>query len=436
MTRNPESPNDRIDRRTLLRMGAAAGALAVSGCLGGDDTDGSGERSTATPTVTPTATETDTPTETPADTPTETPTATPTQPAFEIPVTGEAVPELQPLDEATVEYMTDLDYGAGSLALYRKGEMELTRGYGWADPDRTEPVDPDAMFRIGSISKLFTADALLRLVEAGDLALDDEFYPLLDIDPPDGELADERVREVTVEHLLNHAGGWNRLEHANPLFDPLVVVEALDLDGAPERDDFVRYMLDQPLQFDPGTDTVYSNIGYVMLSLVVEGVTGDSFESVVSENLFEPADATDIHLGATRPENRRSDEVWYDDSEQCENVFARGEDSVSCADYGMVLSAFSGAGGFVARAPDLTRALDELQWFWLDGDRYESTDWIFEETDLKTAPWFGSVYDSFAYAGRRPDGWVVALFNDRSRRPDERRQIRTRLDEAFAQTDG
>lgn len=408
----------RIDRRTLLRAGLTTGAVTLAGCLGGDD--GESPTATATPTETPTRT--------------NTPTETPTQPVYEIPVTGEAVPELRPLDEATTEYMTELDYGAGSLALYRGGEMELVRGYGWGDRERTEPVDPEAMFRIGSISKLFTADAVLRLVEAGELALADEFYPLLSVDPPGGEPADERIREITVEQLLNHAGGWNRFEHANPLFNPLVVVESLGLDGAPERDDFVRYVLDQPLQFDPGTDSVYSNIGYVMLSLVVEGVTGDSFESVVSENLFEPADATEIHLGSTRPEDRRPAEIWYDDSEQCENVYTQ-DGSAACADYGMVLSAFSGAGGFVARASDLARALDELRWFWLDGQRYESLDWVFDETDLSTIPWFGSVYDSFAYAGRRPDGWVVALFNDRGSRAEQRRQIRAQLDGAFSTID-
>jgi CubicO group peptidase (beta-lactamase class C family) len=422
MTDESQTQN-RIDRRTLLRTGAATGVLTLAGCLGGDDG--------GSPTTTATTTETATPTQT--ETATDTPTETPTQPTDEIPVSGESVPELRPLDEATVEYMTELDYGAGSLALYRDEEMELVRGYGWGDRERTEPVDPQAMYRIGSISKLFTADAVLRLVEAGELALEDEFYPLLSVDPPDGEPADERIREVTVEQLLNHAGGWNRFENANPLFNPLVVVESLGLDDTPARDDFVRYVLDQPLQFDPGTDNVYSNIGYVMLSLVVEGVTGESFESVVSENLFEAADATDIHLGATRPENRRPDEIWYDDSEQCENVFTR-DGSAACADYGIVLSAFSGAGGFVARASDLARALDELQWFWLNGQRYESLESVFEQIDQSTLAWFGSIYDSFGYAGRRPDGWVVTLFNDRDLRGNPQ-QIHTQLDEAFSSID-
>ncbi|MFC7058282.1 serine hydrolase domain-containing protein [Halovenus salina] len=420
MTEN--TPTKRIDRRTLLRAGLTAGAATLAGCLGGDD----GESPTTTPTKTATPAQT--------DMPTATATETPTTPTYEIPVTGEAVPELRPLDEATVKHMMELDYGAGSLSFYRDGAIELSRGYGWADRERTEPVDPEAMFRIGSISKLFTADAVLRLVDAGEVALDDEFYPLIDVDPPGGELEDERLREVTVEHLLKHGGGWDRSEHANPLFNPLVVTESLGLAGTPERDDFVQYVLGQPLQFDPGSDNVYSNIGYVMLSLVVEGVTGDSFESVVSANLFEPADATDIHLGSTRPENRHSDEIWYDDSEQCENVFAQDEsESDACADYGMVVSAFSGAGGFVASAPDLARALSELQYFWINGQSYRSLDQFLEGSDRSSLPWFGSVYDSFGYAGRRSDGWVVALFNDRDRQ--QRRQIHTQLNEAFEAVD-
>lgn len=435
--------NDRtLSRRRLLRAGLAGTAVTLAGCAGdSEDTPSRTDSPTASPTVSPTAvppTPTPEPTETPTDTPTETPaetateTPTPSEPDYALPTSGEYVPELQALDEATIDYMTDLDIKAGALAVRREGETVLERGYGYDDRDQTEALPSDSMFRIGSITKLFTQDAILRLVDSGDLALDDDFYSLLDVDPPGGEPADDRIRFVTVEQLLNHTGGWDRFQHENPLFRPLVVTEELGLDGPPERDDFVRYMLDQPLQFDPGTASVYSNIGYVMLSLVVESVTGNSYESVVSKNLFEPAGAGDIHLGATRPENRHPDEVWYDSSETCPNVYTQdSSSSVACADYGIVLSAFSGAGGFVARGPDLARALEQLEWYWVEGEAHQSIAWLYEEADVPTLPWFGSVYDSFAYAGRRPEGWVVALFNDRSLQPTIRRQIWSQLDDAL-----
>lgn len=431
----------RLTRRRLLGTVLTGTVAALGGCLG----DSSGESGTPTPGTpdpgTPTETPTDgerspTPTTTETTTETHTETPTPTEPAYDLPVTGDYVPELAAVDEATVEYMQDIDVGAGAVAVRREGETVFERGYGWADRDRTDPLEPDTRFRIGSLSKRFTDDAVLRLVEAGDLALDDAVYPHLDVAPPDGELDDERIREITVEHLLNHEGGWNRFEHRNPLFNPTVVVDSLGLGGPPTRDDVARYVLDQPLQFAPGTDSVYSNLGYVLLGLVVESVTGTTYQSSLERELFDPAGVEDIVLGATRPENRPPDEVWYDGSEQCPNVYSTETDeTASCADYGLVVSAFGPAGGHVSRTSDLARAMDALEWFWIDGEAHRSVDWLFEERDLSTVPWFGSLPGSFSFAGRRPDGWVVALFNARHPRLEPSFEIGELLGDALAGID-
>jgi CubicO group peptidase (beta-lactamase class C family) len=457
---NPETDDNRVtdtlSRRYVLAAGATGAFGAIAGCLGDDDTSSTPaptptERATQTQTPTPTETPTpeDTPTPTPADTPTptpedtptptpeDTPTPTPAEPDYDLPTSGEYRPALQALDEATIEYMTEREYGAGSLALYRDDEIVFQRGYGWADEDQTDPLSPDPIFRIASITKWFTDDAVLRLVEEDELALDDTIYEFIDVEPPERYPLDSRIYDITVEHLLSHEGGWDRRQHENPLFNPMVVVEEFDLGRVPERDDFVRYMLDQPMQFDPGTNSVYSNIGYVFLSLVVESVTGDTLESVFSQNLFEPAGATDIQLGATRPDERHPDEVWYDDSERCPNVYEQNPNTSSaCADYGLNISAFSGAGGFVARASDLARALDEIEWWWEDGQQYESIAELSDDVDARSVPLIGSLNDSFALASWRPDTWVVSLFNDRTLDNEENAQIWVALDDALEGIEG
>lgn len=434
MNHDSEPTTERFTRRTLLQLGATTGLATVAGCLGGGDDGDTADDPLSTPADETTPTATPTPEQTAEETPESSSDSSPTDGEDELetdlPIAGDIDRELAVLDEPVVSFMEDREVEAGTLAMVREGEISVRRRYGWADSEGTESLSPETRFRIGSLSKRFTDDVILRLVDAGSLALDDEVYPLLDVEAPSGEPADDRLREITVEHLLNHAGGWNRLEHANPLFDPLVVVEELGLDRPPERDDFVRYMLDQPLQFDPGTDSVYSNLGYIVLSLAVEAVTGTTYQSFLERELFDPA-GVEIELGRTQPENRPEDEVWYDDTERCSNLYGEADEDVACADYGLVVDAFSGAGGHVASAQALARALDELQWFWVEGEAYDSVEKLFELYDFPTLPWFGSLPGSFSYAGLRPDGWVVALFNRRSLPIESWYEIASLLDDAF-----
>ncbi|WP_049928757.1 serine hydrolase domain-containing protein [Halopiger goleimassiliensis] len=407
---------DRPTRRRVLRA-SAAGSVLLAGCLGtegngdgdedaadGDTADGGEPSDDGEPPEDDDGADED----------------------DDRPVTGETVPELEAVDEATLAYMDDLDLGAGAVAIARDGDLVFERGYGWGDPDRTEPAEPDAFYRIGSISKLFTGEAVLRLIDEGELALDDAVYPLLEVEPPGGDLADERVRDVTVEHLLNHAGGWDRFEHANPLYNPQVVMEALELEEPPDAADVIRYMLDQPLQFAPGSDTVYSNFGYVLLARVVENVTGEPYQEHLERVLFEPAGVEGIELGHTPPSERPDDEIWYDDAEQCPSVFgADGE--TSCADGGFVLEAFEGAGEHVARARSLVAAVDALEWLWADGRAVREPGAIVYN---------GSHYGSFAYAERRPDGvTVAALFNGRHPSVEPSAVIRQELAAALESVD-
>jgi len=421
--RESPTPSDSPSRRQLLVLGAAT-ACGLAGCLGGDSTSTDTQ---AGPTATETGTggslttptdaasggndgdsdgSTDGGGDNPADGDAEGSNGDGKAAIdADFPITGETVPELQVFDETMVAFMTDLDVSAGALSVAREGEVVFQRGYGWGDRERTTPIDPEAFFRIGSISKLFTMDAVLRLVDDGGLALADRVYPLLDVEPPGGELADERIRDVTVEHLLGHASGWDRSEHANPLYNPVVVTEALDLDGPPTKEDIVQYMLDQPLQFEPGTDSIYSNLGYVLLGMVVESVTGRSYQEHLEATLFGPAGIDAIELGRTRPESRHPDEVWYEDDERCPNVF-EGDDerSYECASHGIVLQTFDAAGGHIARSHALVRAVAELDWLWTGGEAHRSPEVI---------RFAGSHPGSFAYTERRGEVTVGVMVNTR-----------------------
>ncbi|WP_255168570.1 serine hydrolase domain-containing protein [Natrononativus amylolyticus] len=375
------TPSDSVGRRDLLRVAGVAGAAVVAGCTNGESGDSSPTNATA-----PSGSTSD---------------AIPQ----EWPMTGDPVEEVEPLEEALLDYMREREISAGALAVSNYGDVIYERGFGWADGDRTTPVDPDALFRIGSVSKPITDAAVRRLVDDGRLELDDRVYPFLEIDPPSDGLGDERFREIEVGHLLAHQGGWDRRESIDPTFEPFTVAESLGLSRPPTADDVVRYVLGQPLQFDPGERSAYSNVGYSVLAKVVEGASGRTYQDFLREAVLDPVDATEIRRGRTAPDDRPPREVAYDDSERCPNAAAlEADDRVSCADGGIVLEALEGACGHVATAGSLLSFMDA---YWLDGQTRSSRDgeWVY----------FGSLPGAFAMATQRADGIdVVALFNRRT----------------------
>lgn len=139
-----------------------------------------------------------------------------------LPVTGKAVPELAGFDRAITTMTAKWHLPGGQLALAKDGRLVLNRGYGFADRERGEPVQPTSLFRIASVSKPITAVAILALVDVGQLSLDDKVFPLLALAPPTNAPIGPRLDRITVRDLLIHAGGWDseELRPAVPALEP------------------------------------------------------------------------------------------------------------------------------------------------------------------------------------------------------------------------
>lgn len=169
----------------------------------------------------------------------------------------------------------------GVVTVVHDGEILTTRGYGHADTGTTGgdavPVDAETtLFRPGSVSKLFTATAVMQLVESGDLDLDTDVAEYLDFDVP------RRFDEpITLRNLLTHTAGFE--ERVGGLIgfgdQPVVLRDALAQDP-PEQ------------VYAPGTVPAYSNYGNALAGYVVERVSGVPFEEYVERNIFEPAGMT------------------------------------------------------------------------------------------------------------------------------------------------
>ena len=331
---------------------------------------------TATPKPSRTATPTPQPTFTPAPPPTATlrptftpkppPTATPTpsptpdlRAASKAGSTGITPPGMETYDRLISELMEKWGVPGGAIAVVKDGRLVLAKGYGLADVENGELVQPDSLFRIASISKPITAVAILTLVEDGLLELDERAFDILDhLDPPGGEVLDPRVNEVTVRQLLHHSGGWDRSVSYDPMFIQGRVATHTGAEPPIVCDDVIRFMLEQTLDFDPGTKYAYSNFGYCILGRIIENKTGQPYEEYIQENVLAPLEITRMQIGGTRPEEKVEGEVNYYDypgKGPVRSVLGTGSEHVPWPYGGFYLQALDSHGGWIASPIDLVR---------------------------------------------------------------------------------
>jgi N-acyl-D-amino-acid deacylase len=281
-----------------------------------------------------------------------------------LPTTGDYQPGMESYDRAFVKLMEKWDIPGGALAVIVDGHVLLARGYGLADVERNEPVRPESLFRIASLSKPITAVAVLKLVEEGRLGLDTELFHLLDdLEPPAGATVDPRIYSITIRHLLEHSGGWDASKGLDPMFASQRAARAV---GAPEPADCrttIRFMLGQPLDFDPGSQYAYSNFGYCVLGRVIEEVTGQTYEDYVRGQILAPIGIDRMRLGRSRLSDRHPLEVRYYDYEGAalaESVFPGGPERVPWPYGGFHLEAMDAHGGWIGSAVDLARFVSAL----------------------------------------------------------------------------
>lgn len=176
-----------------------------------------------------------------------------------------------------------------AVMVIRKGEVIHARGYGLANLETREPITPDTVFRLGSVSKMFTAMAIAVLADRGALGLDD---PARDYVPALADHAD-----ITIRHLLTHTSGLP------DYYDEFDAAPWVDKGEIPSNADTVAYLGGmEPVLFPPGERYAYSNPAYEVLPLIVEAVSGKSFRDFMHDEIFAVAgmDHTTIH-DHTRP---------------------------------------------------------------------------------------------------------------------------------------
>jgi len=172
---------------------------------------------------------------------------------------------------------------AYSILIDQGGEIVYERNTGFADIGNRIPATRNTVYKLGSITKSFTALAVLQLVEKGEIDLDGTVSNYLaDFEGP--------ASEVTVRQLLAHTSGipnYTALPEAAPILSGLVTT----------REDIVALFRDKPLEFEPGSNYSYSNSGYYLLGLIIEAVSEQDYFDYINTNIFEPFDLQATYAG-------------------------------------------------------------------------------------------------------------------------------------------
>ena len=167
---------------------------------------------------------------------------------------------------------------AGNIAIVYAGKQLVRSAYGVGDRTWRIPTRPDAVYRVGSVTKMFTSVMVLQLVQAGQLSLDASVRTYLPDLPP-------AWHPITIRHLLNHTSGAAEYMSSTNSFRTL-----MRIDRAPDA--VLALVRDQPLRFAPGSKYEYSNTNYVALGLIIEKLTGKPYAEVIETRFLRPLGMT------------------------------------------------------------------------------------------------------------------------------------------------
>lgn len=265
---------------------------------------------------------------------------------------------LRPMEREIERFMDRWNIRGMSIAVSRNDSLLYAKGLGWADKEAGKRMEANNIMRIASASKLITATAIMKLVEEGKVSLDSKVFG------PDGILnrtdftnaiRDKRMEDITVGQLLRHQGGFT-LGAGDPMFNTKDIMAAKHLSKAPDNYELTKIVLGRRLGFSPGAGRRYSNFGYMLLSLVIEKLSGKSYWDYVYNSLLKPSGCTGFRPATNYYEERNPREVKYyaPDDERIEEFNGSGR-MVTRAYGGANINGLMGAGGWCASAAELCR---------------------------------------------------------------------------------
>lgn len=244
--------------------------------------------------------------------------------------------DIASIDQMAANWMTQNNMPGLSLAVSKDGKLVYAKGYGMANKESREEVTTASQFRLASVSKLITSVAVMKLIQDGKVSMDQKVFG------PNGILGTtygtqpykQYVTDITVSDLLHHtAGGWG--QDNDPAF----------LDVTMDKTAVMNWTINNlSLPKKPGTAFAYSNFGYMLLSQIIEKISGKSYPQFVQDEILTKVGAAHTFIAADKQSDKLEQEVIY---------YGQGGDVPVV--YQMNLSRADGAMGWMSTPTDLLR---------------------------------------------------------------------------------
>lgn len=360
--------------------------------------------------------------------------------------------EFADVEKTINSFLRRWSIAGASISIAKDGKLVYARGFGYADTASKAEAQPYNQFRIASISKLVTAIGIMKLKEEGKLSLNDKVFGPDGIlnDPYFNEPKDKRAYGITVAYLLSHEAGWSQ-RYGDQMFMPTLIADKMGLKPPVDTKTIVRFALDKRLQYTPGTGRAYSNLGYSILGLIIEKVSGMTYEDFCKQEILEPLGIYDMSIAGNLPTDKTPFEVtYYEPSDVVLKPSIYGTGIMVTPSYGgNDIKTLGGAGAWLATAPDLMRLLlavdgfktrpdilsDESIRFMTDNDNgFAPIGW---KATIYNGTWWrtGSFPGTAGMMKRQSDGlsWVVLFNSSAWNGPDIYSFINNMMFRVFAQ---
>jgi len=264
-------------------------------------------------------------------------------------------------DAEMQKVLRETDATAITIAVAKNGQLQYEQAYGFQDAAKTLLLKPNALMRTASIVKPITAAATRKLARDGKLALTDHVFCTGTNAPCwlDASLlsptSDARIKNISIDNLLKHQGGWYRDISGDPFNIEPEIRDALSLKDAPTRIDDIRYVLTKPLDYAPGNpDGIhdnYSNFGYMVLTLIIEQASHDTYLHYVQTEILAQLGiaSSEFKAAQSKLENHDPREPIYSSTDMCPSVFTKGKEAL-CAEEGANVDNFIGVGMAITTA--------------------------------------------------------------------------------------
>jgi CubicO group peptidase (beta-lactamase class C family) len=334
-----------------------------------------------------------------------------------IPVSGQGHNALAAVDAVILGFMVEKGLGAVTCAVSHRGELLHDRAYGWADAELKTPLQPGVRMRLASMTKPVVKAAIATLVRENQLTTDALVFELLELGRhPEAKGRDERWGRVTIQHLLDHKGGWDRDLSGDFTFATGAICAHFKI--KPEQittGHVTRFGLTQKFDFDPGERDAYCNYGYILLARVIEKVSGRSFIDYVQATVAKTAQAPSFSISASDARDRQPGEIWY-----CYHP----EHDKKSVPLPFRTEARDGAGVLAATASDYCRFLEA---YWISGEPRQ------DDGRRYSYSFNGSHAGVTAVCAQRPDGLNYAVICNRRAKgpPSWNTELRARIDAAL-----